>query len=46
MSDPWKIGRFYNSYATQEIAWTQEEKLKELECGFWFLGHGEGGCGH
>ncbi|OXG84088.1 insulysin [Cryptococcus neoformans Gb118] len=31
MSDPWKIGRFYNSYATQEIAWTQEEKLKELE---------------
>lgn len=34
MSDPWKIGRFYNSYATQETAWTQEEKLKELECGF------------
>ncbi|WVO15036.1 hypothetical protein L204_102679 [Cryptococcus depauperatus] len=31
MSDPWKIARFYSSYVTHEIIWTQEEKLKELE---------------
>ncbi|KAK8849760.1 hypothetical protein IAR55_005095 [Kwoniella newhampshirensis] len=31
MSDPWKIARFWEHYATQEVVWTQEEKLRELE---------------
>ncbi|TYJ55081.1 hypothetical protein B9479_004218 [Cryptococcus floricola] len=31
LSDPYKIGRFWDSYATHEVMWTQEEKLRELE---------------
>ncbi|WWD20389.1 hypothetical protein CI109_104865 [Kwoniella shandongensis] len=31
LSDPWKIARFWEHYATQETTWTTEEKLRELE---------------